>query len=273
MADVYIDRLTTLALTEKYGVIERVERNAVIKGLSGSDWEVLMSALAACPAKNSYLNESKYPHLVLTERLPRMIDPTIAEVQLVYERKANPGQNMGSLSYSGEPIMKAPVAGSMACSIQQVTTNKDANGALIVLSHTYPGDDLNFPGETRQQTGEITIYQPNRVISVQGYREIDNPWVLLEKVVGKLNNGTWHGQPSRTWMCSEGRFEQCDLDTYSMSFQFQHNPDGWDATTIFIDSVSGKPPVGLVDGVGIKTIRYQEMVNFEVQLGFHILGG
>lgn len=270
----YIDRVDDLAIREEGGVIQSVTRKALVSGLSSSNWEILTDALdeAGIPSANSYLDKSNYPHLQLVRRDARVIDVDKAEVILVYEKDTGPTQDLGSLGYSGTPELQRPVAGKMSASIEQKTTNKDANGDLITVSHTWDISDPDYPTETDTQTGEIDIFVPQKTLTIDGFRTTIEPWVFAERLVGKLNNGTFYGGPSRTWMCTEVGFEKESNDVYIMSFQFQHNPDGWDATALFIDPRTGNPPPDIVEGVGYKTIRYQEMVNFERELGFYIEG-
>jgi hypothetical protein len=271
---VYIDRIDDLSLQEEGGVIQSLTRRALVVGLSSKGWSTLTEALAEAgvPAANSYLDEASYPHLQLIRRDARVVDVDKAEALLTYEKASGPTQDLGSLEYSGTPTLSRPVAGVMSTSIVQKTTNKDANGNLITVSHTWPDDDPNYPGETHTQTGEINVYLAQKTLTVSGFRTTVEPWVFNKRLVGFVNNGNFYGESSRSWMCTEVGFDKVSETVYDMSFQFQHNSDGWDPTAVFIDQRTGQPPADLVDGVGIKTVRYQGVVDFEKELGFYIEG-
>ncbi len=49
---VYIDRIETLEMKEKWGVVENVVRRALVKGLSGTDFKLMYSALEAAGIPN-----------------------------------------------------------------------------------------------------------------------------------------------------------------------------------------------------------------------------
>ena len=58
---VFIDKIETLEMREKWGVVENVVRRALVKGLSGTDFKVMYSALEAAgiPQKGQYLDSDK----------------------------------------------------------------------------------------------------------------------------------------------------------------------------------------------------------------------
>ena len=58
-----------------------------------------------------------------------------------------------------------------------------------------------------------------------------------------------------------------------MDYEFQYNPDTWDPTVRFIDSVTGKPPKDLVKDVGYKTVKKMPSCDFESVMQINIQGG
>ena len=81
---VFIDKIETLEMREKWGVVENVVRRALVKGLSGTDFKVMYSALEAAgiPKKGQYLDDDKGVNLYVTDRNVRMIDKDCAEVTI-----------------------------------------------------------------------------------------------------------------------------------------------------------------------------------------------
>lgn len=145
----------------------------------------------------------------------------------------------------------------------------------IVVGHTYATEDTNFSDQTRYQTGEITIMQPHRTYTVQGVIDTRNPLQIEKDLLAKLNNGLWlDGEPA-TWMCTEVGFDvagntgqpMAGTTRYLFNFQWQHNPDTWDPTAVFVDNRTGRPPSDLIDGFGRRTIKYHERIDFEAYFG------
>jgi hypothetical protein len=65
--------------------------------------------------------------------------------------------------------------------------------------------------------------------------------------VGRGNKTTIDGDPPRTWLCSRiGAHSDDRWQTVNVSYEFQYNPDSWDATVVYIDPKTGQPG----DGIG-----------------------
>jgi hypothetical protein len=266
-----IDRIDLLSCQERFGVIIRLTRKAYIKGLTDTDHTALFAALEAAglPASGTALGKDG---LVLAERNPTIIEgsPDQAEVILVYEHYKNEGQ-----SYDNPPV--GPFVGTTRASLQQITTNKDQNGDLILLQHTYPADDPDFPNETKYQTGEISVFVPQKTLTVTGVKQTQAPWLIANNIIAKLNSTTFAQADARHWLCTLASWENMDPSTganrYFMTFEFQHNPDSWDPTAVFNDENTNRPPANLVDGEGYKTIEYLDAVDFNSVIGTYIQGG
>ena len=239
-------------------------------------------------------DDGDYPNadnLILAERNPRLVDgdKTKVDVELIYKH-FNDAPFSGDLnSNTGRQIpFKTKTA------LQQVTVNKypddmqDENGnasalagQLIQLSHTFPDGTNNYTyqkwnattnaydtvtldkdekygGETKTQTGEVTYLRPEDTIYGEGYIDTDTPWEAKAAFKGKVNRETWQGYAARTLLCTVCDYEAYNFYgstiRYKFTFEFQENPDGWDQTAVFIDHRTGKPPLGLVENTGYKTI-------------------
>lgn len=274
--EVKIDRIDLLEAQERNGVTIRLVRRARVINLTNTDHTVLFSALAEAgiPAAGSTLTGVGASNLILTERNPRIVDKTTVDVDLVYEKFDNEGQ-----SFDTPPL--GFFTANVRVSVQQVTTNKDIDGLAVSVEHTWPSVtppelQVHPAGELSVQGGEFQAFIPQRSFSVEGYKITNAPWVLANQMIGRLNNAPFSGQAIHEWMCVGATWRIADNDIaanrYFMSFEFQHNPDTWNPTVVFIDPETGKPPKDLVQGVGFKTIRRNPEINFETVLGTRIQG-
>jgi hypothetical protein len=268
---VKLDKIETAELSESKGVIRRVRRTAYVSGLTNIGHERMKQALdsVGVPAAGDVCPGTGFNDLFCTERNVKMLSRDDAEVDLVYE-----------LFYESDFVNTynppyGVLAGVMRTSIQQVTTNKDENGDLIVLSHTYPADDEDYPSQTVEQGGEVTMYQPQKTLTLRFIRNTNSPWLVTNSILGKLNNSVWGGNAARTWLCTSVSWKVhkvVDVVQYAFEMEFQYNPATWDPTATFIDDRTGKPPKDLVEGTGYKTIELLEEVSFTSILGWGIIG-
>lgn len=129
-------------------------------------------------------------------------------------------------------------------SVQSTKTQFDKDGNQIVLTHNGVS-----------QGGEIEIMIPQMVLGLER-RESFSPAAKSRRFQGTVNNAPIWGYGARELLCI--RLEGTSTDggvTYVVNYEFQYNPDKWDGSAIFIDSESGRPPVDVVEGEGVKTVR------------------
>jgi hypothetical protein len=212
--------------------------------------------------------EERFAPLVLVKRSPSvaMDDPCCIDVMLRYDHLVD-GANQ---------VLQRPTTGLLfgkgRTSIVEKSTNffypngirdpkdPDKNKTLIVTAHTYPDYetgiaampyDKRYP-RTIFQGGEINIPYPQSNYHVEGIISTSKPAKLANFIVATINNKTWQWLPRLTWICSECQWEVNDPSdregglpkspTYKMSFEFQHNIDGWDPHVAFTDQRTGRPP-------------------------------
>lgn len=270
MSTVKIDRIEDLNVTEKYGALQSLTRRFVVSGLTRSDYRATLDALAATgiPVNGDALTGGT--NLICSGRSVTMLDKDIALVDVQYEHYHSPGQNFDS-----PPV--GVFTGELRVNIQQVNTDMDENGEQIVLSHTYPATDPDYAGQTKEQTGEIQVFVPQRTMMYQGIKQTETPWLIANQIVGRVNSVAFSGGAVRTWMCTGCTWKLHDATAYSnryyMSFEFQYNEDTWDPTARFIDDRTDRPPKDLVEGTGYKTIQWHPEVNFENIIGTTLQGG
>lgn len=267
---VKIDRIEDLSLDERYGALQNLTRRFVVSGLTGTNYNDLLLALAASgiPEADSQLTGGT--NLICIGRSVKMVDKGVAYVDVMYGHYHNDGQN-----FNDPPV--GVFTGELRVNIQQINTNKDKDGNMIELEHTYDEDDPDYAGLTKTQVGEIQVFDPQKTQSYQGIKQTETPWLIADQLVGKVNTSAWSGGEARTWMCIGCSWKICDAtiskNRYFMSFEFQHNPSTWDPTVVFIDDRTNRPPKGLVEGTGYKTVEWHEGVNFESIIGTSLQGG
>lgn len=274
MTRAIIDRLSVLEATERHGTLRRLVRVAEVSGIETNNWDVLIDALDdAIPAYGSKLTTSVGSTgygLILVERNPTVIDKDRVKVELVYENCVDLEQDLNS-PFTGATL------GEVRCNISQKSSNLDINGDQVTVSHTYPEDDPNHPGETLEQGGEFTYYEAQQTVFIRGIKRTRTPWLLSNALVGRVNDQPWAGEAARTWLCVACSWKPAAVSggtrRYFMDFEFQHNADTWDPDVIFIDDVTGKPPPDLVANVGYKTVTKMPTADFDELLGSPIQGG
>jgi hypothetical protein len=268
---VKIDSIETLSSQEHLGVMSHLERKIIVSGLSKMDYTVLAEAMVqvGVPAPRSTLPE--HPNLVLVDINEELIDQDKVSLHLIYEHFMNVDQD------ADNPIDGYNIFGELKATTQQVPSNLDENGELIVVEHTYAseGDDADpeFGGLTKQQTGEIQVFSAQATFTFKFLKATSTPALYSAALLGKLNSVSWYGDP-RTWLCTSVGWKLFDRGegpmTYRFELEFQYKGDGWDPTAVFIDERTGRPPAGLVIDVGYKTIPYLGEANFEEVLGVYL---
>lgn len=269
MPTAYVDRTDTLQASERDGVVTKVVRRARVVGLTDDDYAVLFTALsvAGVPAAGSTLTGA--PNLVLVERNVQVVDGdrSTVDVELVYEHVLNKGQNLNSppLGY-----LLAEVRGS----VNEQESNLDGSGFPVTVQHAYPSDDPDFPSKTKVQGGSIKFFQAQATKVVQGIRATNYPWLLQQHLLGAINELPWSGGNSYEWLCTGASWRPYDGSSskYEFVFEFQHNPETWNPTVVYIDERTGKPPQGLLDNVGYKTVVKHRVVDFAAALGGRVQG-
>ncbi len=276
-AHVYLDRIETLEMKEKWGVIVSVIRKAFVENLPiETDWSVMYGVLDAIgvPSSGEYLDDDRASHLYVTDRNVKMTEKNQAEIIITYGHFADRGQK---LFYDYGVVGDRNISGKMQASISQKTANmyrEDGSGTPedIIVEHTYPADDPDFRGKTISQTGEVSVQIPQKTMTVEGIKETDAPWRMSSNLIGCVNKREWLGEAAHIWMCTEVTWEYRDEGNYFMSFTFQENPDTWNPTAVFMDANTSKPPAGLIEGIGWKYIRYHKEVDFVGELGYYLIG-
>lgn len=262
---VALDHISLLEAHEVNGTIRRMTRRARVTDVDiGIDYHALNAVLneVGVPALHSTPTGVEFAQLILVARKPKLLhDPSCWDIDLDYEHiLEGPNQNLSLPTFG-------TIFGKTKVSVQQKTTNLYRENGIgdqktITVSHTFPSLDSKNPGKAFSQGGEVTIYQPQRNLHFSGHYATPFPWVLANYLIASINSSTWVGQGETEWMCVEVAWELMKLGRYQFEFNFQHNPDGWNPTAVFIDEDTGRPPVGLKKDVGYKVVPYHRKRDF-----------
>ena len=151
-------------------------------------------------------------------------------------------------------------------SVNQIQTATDVLGFPIELSHTFPTDDENHPGQTITQGAKVNQFRPLAEITYTGLVRPPSIFELIIKYLGCTNSTTWNYGNPRRWLCTTFNAELFDRSTTPFTWKcevtFQADGYEWSQTAVFIDPATGREPSGLVNGVGIKKIITQQSVDF-----------
>ncbi len=270
----FLDSTSLLSCRERGGTIIEMTRRGVVVGVTSSSYEGLLAALEAAdiPAPGTILGVAGFDSLILTERSVKLIDPSDKGsfyVDLMYELQPSDVQNINSPP-------NGLLYGEISTTLEQSTSNLDANGNEVTVSYTYPSDDPDFPSATQTQGGEFPVFQPQITQSYEGLYTTRLPQIIAASIVNKVNVSEWAGGDPGTWLCMNCSYKPWNSGinpTWKMSFSFQYKQDGWNPTVIFKDQRTNKPPEGLVAGVGYVTVTTFQSVDFQAVLGIRVQGG
>lgn len=278
MARAKVDKTSVLSASERDGSPVRVVRGYTVTGITSRDWTATDEALSTAGVPQykdrlDYIPGSAGFSMLCHERDVDMIDEGAAIVRCTYLNAFS----VDNMEDSYDTPFLGSIGGEVRCSIQQKQSNLDGYGNQIILSHTYPDDDDNYAGQTREQGGEISFFAAQRSFTTHGIKETNAPWAIANSIIGRVNANWFSGEAPRTWLCVACNWKPestiYGYERYLMRFEFSFDEDTWDSTVVYIDDTTGKPPADLVLGTGIKTIQKLKAVDFEFVIGTWIYGG
>lgn len=263
---IVIDVIEGGALTETEDGYEAT-RIAIVSGLSGNPSALLYNAMNSGGVPAFSEPHPTIPLLRCVSRSAQLqAGNDIAHITLVYKIPKPQQQPPGPTGPGG-----APGVVRIGSTVQSTTTQKDRFRAPISCTHTFPAtyEDAEFAGRKITQGVDVDVSVPQLVVS-ETRRESVTPIHKARQFVGTVNAGTiWSGAP-RTYLCTriDGQTNDNGL-TYEVAYEFQYNPQTWDATVVFRDPVTQRPVDAPVDGEGIKTVTIYEERDFG-QLGLSL---
>lgn len=142
-----------------------------------------------------------------------------------------------------------------------------ANQAIrrqLQVGHKFPHSDQNVADQTFFQTGEITYMQPSENFKLHGQVFTRSPRSIKNLLKGAINSLPWMDEPAYAWMCTEVSYEPLYVRwQWKMTFEFQQNEDTWLPTAVFNDQRIGRPPSGLVENLGFRSVHKHPELDME----------
>lgn len=165
-----------------------------------------------------------------------------------------------------------------SATLQQISTEKDRFGNPLSVSHTYPDDDPQYGLETDFnpstdtpkafiEGGSISVQQPVTTSNIELILGADFPLHFQRFWMGAVNSRSWAGEPAFTWLVTNFAYRHHDISKspveYVFNIEVTHNPQGWTPTIIAIDPRTGRPPDGVVAGVGLVNVAFYRELSFQ----------
>lgn len=208
------------------------------------------------------------------DKIPAYGDPhpTIPEVQCVSITAAalSPAQVAIEAQYkifTADDMIGDRVDVESGSVTSEMETNKDREGTEMFTSHVYL--ERNAAGDVISQR-EVVQYGLVRVQVPQQYirftrREPENPSVWSANFIGTVNDSQWRGSDARTWLCTriEGRTSDGGK-SYEVNYEFQYNPETWDARVVFLDPDTKEPVAGSQEGTEIQYYEVYDAQQFDL---------
>ena len=145
--------------------------------------------------------------------------------------------------------------------VDPTTLTAQVGDQPIVVWHTYPSGDPDYPGRTVYQGAKVTMSYATSEFEAVGLVRGASQLNLLQSVgPNYVNRDAWMGGLARTWCITSMEIEPFDYQTdavnhtYRVRLRFQHDPFGWDTYAVFTDPRTGQPPQDLVYGEGIQRV-------------------
>jgi len=271
VATVVMDTITDLSLEMDRGSLVALTRGVKVIGLTSANQGNLFEAMTAdgvpaigsvpdvpdgtTPLPRGYLNLV----LVNISASVETNSPDVARLTLSYKSRVESGL---LFTFTGTSSLRE---------IQTANHSSLSNGVpqQIIVSHTFPADDEDFPNETITQGAEVPALWPQSSLETTGLLQLANPQLESHGWVGYLNRADWAQGGFGTWLCVDVNFTLLDATTspptYVFTFSFDHDANGWQPEAIFIDSRTGKPPANIVNGVGTQVVAWHPYRDFNTR--------
>lgn len=278
-------------------------RKAVVKGLDNALGNRRLAdalAVTGMPQWGNKLDGIPYPYVsVVSSITATPLANTSADVLITYEPIG-----LGGLTDTliGDTVRSDVLGGAritIRTALQQVTTNRDETGRMIVLKHTklrwkedlpkrtpagviIPGEFEHRVGELQPQIGEVQRFIPVTVLTFVR-RENRDPRAKSMNFVGHVDPDTIFGDPERSWMCTLMVGDTTDgTQSYTVTYEFTRSVElvgidgrptsGWDSVVsvydhdnnTFFDNPQPAPPNPDPTAIiGIRQLHHAPEAQFE----------
>ena len=144
-------------------------------------------------------------------------------------------------------------------------------GQQLSTTHTWGDADPDWPGVTEQQGGSISVLVQHLTVRAKGSIQTTQPYTIIGQWLDSVNSSTWlNGTPGQ-WLCTSVEAQELELtrtnNVWRFVFEFQQDPYGWQPEIWFKDSRTGRPPYGVVAGVGFKGVFWYPTLDYNSRFG------
>lgn len=250
-----------------------LERVFLVEGVTGAGAGKFANAARASgiPKRGERHPDDGRLFVLDVEVTPTNKDPSIFRVSCRYGDERASGSTPGANTRAGAPEFFADV-------ITEETT-EDIFGNKLVTAYT--GHLPELTQATNAQGDTVSIPEQTISLVTRSHRvQLDKPTVgvrltrledaipraLIFDMVGAVNQTTWAGFPSRTWLCRGANVRQT-AEGFEAVYTFGYNPRTWRAT--LTTQVGADIPDDVVDGNGVQTFDVYPLYDFAASgLGF-----
>lgn len=253
------DTIEALEATEIEGVVSSATRRGLVNPSGSYTNSQILQACLSDPDTPKF--GDFFPgntNLVCVSRKVKMLRNCKHKAEIIADYSTLPDAN--GFIFSGGTAMSG------------VSTQVDRFGNEIVVSHQWPGDDLDFPYEVEHQGTNLNVMMPQTCLTATGQLTVDYPDLLSELWVGSMNATPWASAAATKYLCTRCDFKGLDVGfgrnrKWLFTFEFQKNLTGWMPQIYFSDKRTGRPPRWLVPGVGWRTVDWYGLLDFNYLFG------
>lgn len=221
------------------------QRSARVSGLAGSAPDRLHAALKAHGMPRIGDPHPSIPDLRVVKVAVEPDSPTDATVKITYRSPQG--------SHAGRSTVE------IGASVANTTVMEDMAGNRITVAYSPTGkaEDL------RTQTTRVSRLAPQTTLQITRV-ELTSPLDKARRFIGGVNQTAVFDGPAGTWLCVAITGNSADGgNSYSVTYKFQFDPEGWQPTVAYIDPGTRQPPTDLVKGVGSKTVHIYPELEFK----------
>ena len=146
----------------------------------------------------------------------------------------------------------------------QIQTEKDRDENQISVAHDFSATEE--PDREIERQGGVVSSMAAQTVLRQTRTESAHSLSISLTHINTINELEAWGFPAETLLCTKVASTSNDGGlTYSVSYEFQHDPNKWTATAVFIDPRTGRPPDALATtgaNAGIKEVDLYHVSDF-----------
>lgn len=263
--DITVDILEGAKLVNGADGTLTLTRVVIVDGVEGNGDEKLWKALLIQGVPQRGEVHPTIPLLRCSTREATPLDTSKVQIVCTYEI-------WNSKIQTADENQKCQI--EVGGTVQEESTNFDKDGNLMEVTHRYVDLDnkpILIDDGTGNQIAKVgkAPAEVNKQIPMMvkkfSRKEIGDPSLKAQDFLGSVNSTPVFNATARKWLCT--RLDGISDDggeTYNVNYEFQLNLSTWDVTIVFIDPDTNQPPIGLIEGEGIKVFKVYREMDFNI---------